>query len=209
MSRRPGPSLMNGNSLYFFRFKNAEEAAAAIEGANQTIYGGRCIFVEEARNQLPSNRLRDATDTLYIGGLPYDATDAELTAFFKAVDQEMVAVRIASNRATGKLAGYAHATFRTVEAASRARQQLIGSKIGNRSIWIDFAVNRRPVRTFRDKESEPKALSDAPNPFTEVSGEEADGYVARQAAESETGLKEGTSEEPAVEENTEAKDEKA
>lgn len=79
------------------------------------------------------------TQSLYIGNIPYETTDAELNRLFREMDN-VKDVRVAVDRVTGWPRGFAHADFADVESAEKAFHKLQGATLGQRELRIDYAT---------------------------------------------------------------------
>ena len=80
------------------------------------------------------------TNTLYVGNIPYETTDAELNKIFRNLEG-MVDVRVAVDRTTGWPRGFAHAEFRDVDSCVLAREKLTGQSLAGRQLRFDFAAH--------------------------------------------------------------------
>lgn len=148
-------------------FEKAEDMQEASKQVNGTFWHGRRITaiprrLDEnsstprepvARREKPKN---DPSPYLYVGNMPYDISDAELTDLFDSV-ANATGVRIATDSATGMPRGYAHVDFRSI-ADAQAASEILGEKvIRGRKIAVDFAAkrvqrdgrSRRPVNKER------------------------------------------------------------
>lgn len=85
----------------------------------------------------------DPTDSLYIGNIPYETSDADLNKIFRELDN-VTDVRVAVDRNTGWPRGFAHADFSDVESAKKAYEKLSALTIGDRLLRVDYAQNRKP-----------------------------------------------------------------
>lgn len=86
---------------------------------------------------------------LFIGGLPYDATDAQLSELF-AKAGTVVSVNIIIDKFSGRSKGFAFVEMTTDEEAQKAIETLNGTKMGDRSIIVNEArpLEERPPRQF-------------------------------------------------------------
>lgn len=150
----------------FVFFESAEAKQKAIEEANGSFWHGRRLIVLERSQRQPreagdspsgrSNQpTRDPTDSLYIGNLPYETTDADLNVVFREV-AGLKAVRVAVDRATGWPRGFAHADFDTVENAISGLEFLKDKQIGTRTLRVDYASPSKSVsrRGYRGRQAE-------------------------------------------------------
>jgi RNA recognition motif-containing protein len=144
-----------------------QQSDDAIAELNGSFWHGRRVHMERQLSKGPRTAgdggkgpLRKAinfpsepTRFLYIGNIPYEATDAELNRMFRGLEN-MEDVRVAVDRVTGFPRGFAHADFTDVESAKKAHEKLSGYTMGDRSLRIDYAgssVQSRKSKTF-DKE---------------------------------------------------------
>lgn len=143
--------LSRGYAFVFFT--NAEDMNKAAAGANGSFWHGRRIH---ASPRLKPNRDQDPgvdrprvplaervpTNSLYIGNIPYETTDAELNKLFRSLDN-VTDVRIAVDRSTGWPRGFAHADFTSAEAALAAGLKLEDMTLLGRQLRIDFSQGKR------------------------------------------------------------------
>ncbi|KAI0894834.1 RNA-binding domain-containing protein [Annulohypoxylon nitens] len=142
---RDGRGLSRGYA--FVTFKEVESADRAIQEANNSFWHGRRIFVAYKKNDVVGSHRKqtpmDPTDSLYIGNIPYETSDADLNKIFRELDN-VTDVRVAVDRNTGWPRGFAHADFSDVESAKKAYEKLSALTIGDRLLRVDYAQNRKP-----------------------------------------------------------------
>jgi RNA recognition motif-containing protein len=86
---------------------------------------------------------------LYIGNLPYDATEEELTQLFSSKG-ELKSVNIVRDRYTQRSRGFGFVEYSTSEHAGRARAELNGTPLKGRPLRVDSAQdNKREPRPPR------------------------------------------------------------
>lgn len=95
----------------------------------------------------------EPTNSIYIGNIPYEASDADLNALFRSLDN-VTDVRVAVDRNTGWPRGFAHADFADVESAIKASEFLSQHTLSGRSLRIDFAQSRPNSLKNRSGDSE-------------------------------------------------------
>jgi nucleolin len=125
---------------------SAEEVEAAIAELNGSFWHGRRVHMApqtgERRTRATPTQKTDMpsgpTKFLYIGNIPYEATDAELNKMFGTLEN-LEDVRVAVDRVTGFPRGFAHADFTSVEAATKALEKLSGVELGGRTLRLDYA----------------------------------------------------------------------
>ncbi|KAG8979295.1 hypothetical protein FRB90_008112 [Tulasnella sp. 427] len=144
----------------YVTFESAESAKAALERNGQEI-DGRPINVDLANppptpGERPARRNSDfggrnngspqkptgpATSTLFVGNLPFSATEDliwETFADFGSVSS----VRLPTDRETGEPKGFGYVEFLTVEAAQKAVDSAASLEIGGRAPRLDFSQPR-------------------------------------------------------------------
>jgi RNA recognition motif-containing protein len=84
---------------------------------------------------------------LYVGGLPYSATDAELKDFFSQAGAVESAVVIA-DKMSGRSKGFGFVEMSTDEEAQKAIEMFNGKDFGGRNITVNEArpMEARPPR---------------------------------------------------------------
>lgn len=126
-------------------FDSTEAATRAIDDMHMKIYEGSTVYVHYAvplsmykQLDVPPSRL------LFIGNLPFDITDTALYDMFRDIDN-LIDVRVAIDRRTGQLRGYAHAEFLDVESAKKAREILSLKAPHGKKLHVTFSVKRSSV----------------------------------------------------------------
>jgi len=88
----------------------------------------------------PSARSADASDrTLYIGNLPYDASQEEIEELFASVGAEMPANVYLPVDQDGRKRGFGFVTMSSADAANAALDALRGAEIRSRRLVINIA----------------------------------------------------------------------
>ena len=75
---------------------------------------------------------------LYVGNLPYKATDEELTALFSKVGN-VASARVMRDVATGRARGFAFVEMATDEEAQKAATEFNQYEMGGRSLTVNEA----------------------------------------------------------------------
>ncbi|KAI0409415.1 RNA-binding domain-containing protein [Xylaria palmicola] len=156
---RDGRGLSRG--FGFVVFSTQEAADRAVREANGSFWHGRRISVQYRKEGVKSstNRAAEPTKSVYVGNIPYETSDADLNEMFRALEG-VTDVRVAVDRNTGWPRGFAHADFKDIESATKARDYLNDLNLGGRKLRADFASIRqsytesrpRPSRDSRDSE---------------------------------------------------------
>lgn len=75
---------------------------------------------------------------LYVGGLPYSATDSQLTTLF-AAHGNVDSARVITDRFTGQSRGFGFVEMSTSEEAETAISALNGSQMDGRTLTVNEA----------------------------------------------------------------------
>ncbi|HXG53009.1 MAG TPA: RNA-binding protein [candidate division Zixibacteria bacterium] len=75
---------------------------------------------------------------IYVGGLPYSTTDAQLQEIFSA-HGTVESARVITDKFTGRSRGFGFVEMSTAEEAQRAIQALNGSDLEGRSLTVNEA----------------------------------------------------------------------
>ncbi len=81
------------------------------------------------------------TNKLFIGSLPYTATDAQLEEHFKQAGS-VLSAKVITDRMTGQGKGFGFVEMATPEEAEKAIKELNGSNLGGRAIVVNEAKPR-------------------------------------------------------------------
>ncbi|TRX90200.1 hypothetical protein FHL15_008928 [Xylaria flabelliformis] len=142
---RDGRGLSRG--FGFITYTDKESADRAVREAHNSFWHGRRISVDH-RKEAPSGAGKSRrevvgpTNSLYIGNIPYEASDADLNQMFRRLD-DVADVRVAVDRNTGWPRGFAHCDFNTVEGAQKAFEALSQATLSGRQLRVDYAENRK------------------------------------------------------------------
>lgn len=81
---------------------------------------------------------------LYVGNLPYDASDLQIRAFFEQGGSRQVSqVKIITDRETGRPRGFAFVELTDLKMADSAISELHGTQFGGRTIVVNKAHQPR------------------------------------------------------------------
>ena len=87
---------------------------------------------------------------LYVGGLPYSATEQELNDFF-AAEGKVVSAVIINDKFSGKSKGFGFVEFEDATEGKNAVNNLNGKDFGGRSITVNEARPREERRPGGDR----------------------------------------------------------
>ena len=87
---------------------------------------------------------------LYVGGLPYSSTDAELKDAFSQAGS-VVSATVIMDKMTGRSKGFGFVEMSTDEEAQKAIDMWSGKDFGGRTLTVNEArpMEERPRRDFR------------------------------------------------------------
>jgi RNA recognition motif-containing protein len=87
--------------------------------------------------------------SIYVGNLPYTATEEEIGALFTPFGN-VQSVKIIMDRETGRPRGFAFVDMDR-DAAKDAIKQINGSEMGGRTLRVNEAHDRPPARPSADR----------------------------------------------------------
>ena len=87
--------------------------------------------------------------SIYVGNLPFSATEAEISDLFGQFGK-VESVKIINDRETGKARGFAFVKMIEDNAANTAISELNGKNFGGRSLKINEAKEKTDDRDSRD-----------------------------------------------------------
>lgn len=133
------------NSAHAFVVFHEQAGADAALGLNMHEFAGRHLRVDRATS--PSNREGkveyDRKRTLFVGHIPFDATDEELINIFrggesyaKELQNQVEAVRHVKDKRTGHGKGVAYVLYKTTNAAKFALTALQGALLRDRELRV-------------------------------------------------------------------------
>jgi RNA recognition motif-containing protein len=79
---------------------------------------------------------------LYVGNLPFTATEEEIRTLFEAEGRKVENVSVISDRETGRPRGFAFVEMTTQNDADTAVQKLNGFQLGGRTLTVSEARER-------------------------------------------------------------------
>ncbi|MDQ6732584.1 MAG: RNA-binding protein [Nitrospirota bacterium] len=80
---------------------------------------------------------------IYVGGLPYSATEQELNSLF-ATHGSVESARVITDKFTGQSRGFGFVEMASGEEASKAISALNGSQMGGRTLTVNEAKPQEP-----------------------------------------------------------------
>ncbi len=80
---------------------------------------------------------------IYVGGLPYSATEQELSSLF-ATHGSVESARVITDKFTGQSRGFGFVEMATGEEANKAIAALNGTQMGGRTLTVNEAKPQEP-----------------------------------------------------------------
>lgn len=117
-----------------------------MENLHQQLFEGRRLVVQHHTPKPKSfDRAIPTTQNppskgLFIGNMSFEMSDKDLNDLFREV-RNVLDVRVAIDRRTGRPRGFAHADFVDVESAQKAKELLANKEVYGRKLRIDFSTN--------------------------------------------------------------------
>ena len=87
--------------------------------------------------------MEEAQNKLYVGNLPYSASEADLNSHFASAGEVVEAV-IITDKMSGRSKGFGFVTMKDVATADKAIKELDGKEFQSRPLRISIA---RPMRS--------------------------------------------------------------
>jgi len=113
---------------------------------------------------------------LFVGNLPFDVNDADLTTVL-AVAGKVVDAKVIVNKKTGRSKGYGFVEMETEAMAQEAVQKFEGATLNERALTVQLATPKQEA----DAKSEEKAEASAAAAETEAATSVAEAPAAVEA----------------------------
>lgn len=82
------------------------------------------------------------SNKLYVGNLPFTATESDLRSLFEA-HGSIASVNVITDRETGRARGFAFVEMEEASAAASAMRALDGAEMGGRNLRVNEAQDKR------------------------------------------------------------------
>jgi RNA recognition motif-containing protein len=102
----------------------------------QRCHGHAALHTEHAAKE------RELGKKLYVGNLPFSATESDLRSLFQS-HGTVASVNVIMDRETGRARGFAFVEMEDANAAANAIRALDGSDMGGRSLRVNEAQDKR------------------------------------------------------------------
>ena len=79
---------------------------------------------------------------LYVGNLPFEATEKQVRSFIEAEGRTVTSVKIVTDRDTGRSRGFAFVDLENADQAQKAIAELNGKDFGGRPLKVNEAEER-------------------------------------------------------------------
>ncbi|KAJ5936638.1 hypothetical protein N7466_003088 [Penicillium verhagenii] len=127
----------------YVQFENLEDSHKAINNDELSLLGGRLLVRHYARGNPPVKESENPpTNTLFVGGLPYELTDRDLQDLFEDV-HEVLDIRIPVDRRSGVPRGFAHVEFENIQTAMWGKEVLARKAPYGRKLKVEFTNRLR------------------------------------------------------------------
>lgn len=145
------------SSFGYVTFDSIDSASKAIDAMDGQLYEGRRIRVNYAnappKSDFPTQPAGPPSNTLFLGNMSYEMTDADLNAMFRDI-RNVVDVRVAVDRRTGTPRGFSHVEFVDVESAQEGLEKLKGKAPYGRPLRIDYSMSNKTSSDRRQEDRE-------------------------------------------------------
>lgn len=137
----------------YVEFVSVDDAQKAYNAKKGTELDGRPLNIDyankkqeprekqETRGQRYGDQLSEPSDTLFLGNLPFQATEDDLYEMFAPYGTAS-GVRIPTNPEDGSVKGFGYVTFASIDEARAALEGAQGAYLHNRPLRIDYASAR-------------------------------------------------------------------
>ncbi|KAJ5936235.1 hypothetical protein N7454_005533 [Penicillium verhagenii] len=127
----------------YVQFETLEESHKAINTDELSLLGGRLLVRHYARGNPPVKESENPpTNTLFVGGIPYELTDRDLQDLFEDV-HEVLDIRIPVDRRSGVPRGFAHVEFVDIQTAMWGKEVLARKAPYGRKLKVDFTYRKK------------------------------------------------------------------
>lgn len=172
-------------------FASAESAEMAL-AHNMQVYGGRHLRVDRAA--APAGKSAgpveyDKTRTVFVGHLPFDASEDEVVGLFESGDAlpelrgAVEAVRLVRDRKTGKGKGIAFVLLRSAAAVRVAIGGLHGAEMRGQTLRVSRVSNKEAAKAAaaKQKEAREQRSAESREKRKQRSADEAEAREAKRA----------------------------
>ena len=83
---------------------------------------------------------------LYVGNLPFDATEKQIRSLVEGEGRTVTAVKIVTDRDTGRSRGFAFVDVENADQAQQAISELNGKDFGGRALIVNEAQDKGPAK---------------------------------------------------------------
>ncbi|KAJ5772201.1 hypothetical protein N7520_002730 [Penicillium odoratum] len=139
----------------YAEFANIEDAVKAFDAKKGIELDGRTINLDyatarqnnqggdrvQARASAYGDQTSPASDTLFVGNLPFSASEDALRDVF-AAQGSILGIRLPTDPESGRPKGFGYVQYSSVEEAQNAHTQLAGTEIDGRTLRLDFSTPR-------------------------------------------------------------------
>jgi cleavage stimulation factor subunit 2 len=129
-------------------------------------------------DNLEANIMDKSMRSVFVGNIPYEATEEKLKDIFGEVGQ-VLSFKLVFDRETGKPKGYGFCEYRDQETALSAMRNLNGYEIGGRNLRVDNACTEKSRMEMQNLLNQPPVE----NPYGEpIQAEKAPEAISKAVA---------------------------
>nr|CAI5853682.1 unnamed protein product [Callosobruchus analis] len=129
-------------------------------------------------DNLEANIMDKSMRSVFVGNIPYEATEEKLKDIFAEVGQ-VLSFKLVFDRETGKPKGYGFCEYRDQETALSAMRNLNGYEIGGRNLRVDNACTEKSRMEMQNLLNQPPVE----NPYGEpIQAEKAPEAISKAVA---------------------------
>ncbi|KAJ5547192.1 hypothetical protein N7494_004777 [Penicillium frequentans] len=127
----------------YVQFDTIEEAKLAVEKQHMKVLAGRPVVLQYARSAIQHKKTElKPTNTLFIGGIPYELTDRDIQDLFSDV-HNTVDIRVPVDRRSGVPRGFAHVEFIDIQSAMWGMEVLARKAPYGRKLKVEFTHRKK------------------------------------------------------------------
>jgi len=88
----------------------------------------------------------DMGNRLYVGNLPFDATEKQIRSFVEGEGRTVSSIKIVTDRDSGRSRGFAFVDLESADQVQKAISELNGKDFGGRALVVNEAQDKGPAK---------------------------------------------------------------